>query len=183
MLQFLLSIVDESDHDKIVYIYERFHNDMIRHARRQLFKANAADYLLKSEDVVQNAFVKISLYIKAINFSVSDKELKGYILSIVSHEVINELKDQEYFDDIDECLNVASDDDFVNDLMIQERYDEVVAAVERMDEKYRLALVYRFYKEFSIKEMAELFGVPEKTVYTRIKRAQRLLKEMLGEEK
>lgn len=183
MLQFLLSIADESDHDKILYIYQHFHNDMIYHARRQLYKANAVDYLSKSEDIVQNAFVKITIYIKAIDFSVSEKELKGYILSIVSNEVNNELKDQKYFDDIDECVNVASDDDFVNDLMIQERYDEVVAAVERMDEKYRLALVYRFYKGFSIKEMAELFGVPEKTVYTRIKRAQRLLKEMLGKEK
>ncbi len=183
MLQFLLSIADESDHDKILYIYQHFHNDMIRHARHQLYKANVPDYLSKSEDVVQNAFVKISLYIKAINFSVSEKELKGYVLSIVSHEVINELNDQKYFDDIDECVNVASDDDYVDNLMIQERYDEVVAAIERMDEKYRLALVYRFYKEYSIKEMAELFGVPKKTVYTRIRRAQRLLKDLLGEEK
>jgi len=183
LLPFLLSIADESDHDKIIYIYQHFHNDMIRHARRQLYLARTSNYLSKAEDVVQNAFVKITLYIKAVNFGVSEKELRNYVLSIVSNEVINELNDQEYFDAINEHTNMASDESFVNDLMIQERYQEVVAAIERMNEKYRLVLVYRFYKGYSVKEIAELFGVPEKTVYTRIKRAQRLLKEMLGEEK
>lgn len=182
MLSFLLSLADESDHDKILYLYTHFHDAMIRAAKRKLYMAripNAADV---AEDVVQNAFVKLTMYVKAINFNVSERELRSYVLSTVAREVINELEDRREHDDIDEYLNIASDEDFVKDLMIHERYEAVVAAIERLDEKYRLALEYHFYKKFSVKEMAELFGVPEKTIYTRISRAQKKLKEMLGEE-
>jgi RNA polymerase sigma-70 factor (ECF subfamily) len=178
----LLSLADESDHDKIVYLYTHFHDAMIRAAKRKLYMAripNAADV---AEDVVQNAFVKLTMYVKAINFNVSERELRSYVLSTVAREVINELEDRREHDDIDEYLNIASDEDFVKDVMTHERYEAVVAAIEQLDEKYRLALEYHFYKGFSVKQMAELFEMPEKTIYTRISRAQKKLKEMLGEE-
>jgi RNA polymerase sigma-70 factor (ECF subfamily) len=178
----LLSLADESDHDKIVYLYTHFHDVMIRAAKRKLYMAripNAADV---AEDVVQNAFVKLTMYVKAINFNVNERELRSYVLSTVAREVINELEDRREHDDIDEYLNIASDEDFVKDVMTHERYEAVVAAIEQLDEKYRLALEYHFYKGFSVKQMAELFEMPEKTIYTRISRAQKKLKEMLGEE-
>lgn len=183
MLSFLLSLADESDHDKIVYIYEHFHNDMMRVAKRRLYMARAINRASRAEDIVQNAFVKLTTYVDAIDFSVSERELRSYVLSTVVREAINELKDERNHDDIDEYLNIASDDDFVEQLVIRERYDEVVAAVEQMDEKYRLALEYYFYKGFSVKQMSELFEVPEKTIYTRISRAQKMLKARFGKEK
>lgn len=54
--------------------------------------------------------------------------------------------------------------------------------MEQLGEKYRLALVYRFCKGYSIKEIAELLGIPEKTVYTRVERGQKMLKAMLNKE-
>lgn len=182
MLAFLLSLADESDHDKILYLYEHFHEDMIRAAKHKLSMAGMPNYADVAQDVVQNAFVKLTLYVKAINFDVSEKELRSYVLSTVAHEVVNELEDHKPHDDLDECLNISSDEDFVKDVMTHEKYEAVVAAIEQLDEKYRLALEYHFYKGFSVKEMAGLFEVPEKTIYTRISRAQKKLKEMLGEE-
>ena len=182
LLSFLLSIADESDHDKIVYIYEQFHDVMIRYAKRKLYMARAFDYANRAEDVVQNAFVRMIKYIHAIDFSVSERELRNYILSVVSNEVIRELKDEEHHANIDDFINVASEESFVNDLLIHERYTEVVAAIEQLGEKYRLALVYRFCKGYSIKEIAELLGIPEKTVYTRVERGQKMLKAMLNKE-
>lgn len=182
MLSFLLSLADESDHDKIVYLYEHFHSDMIRVAKRRLYMAKVPNCADLAEDVVQNTFVKLTMYVKAIKFDVSERELRSYVLSAVAREAINELERQKTHDDIDEYLHIASDEDFVKDLMVRERYEAVVAAVEQLGEKYRLALEYHFYKKFSVKQMAELFGVPEKTIYTRISRAQKMLKDMLGEE-
>lgn len=182
MLAFLLSLADESDHDKIVYLYTHFHDVMIRAAKRKLFMAripNAADL---AEDVVQNTFVKLIKYIHAINFDVSERELRSYVVSAAVREAINEMERNKQHDDIDEYLNISSDEDFVKDVMTHEKYEAVVAAIEQLDEKYRLALEYHFYKGFSVKEMAKLFEVPEKTIYTRISRAQKKLKEMLGEE-
>lgn len=181
MLVYLLSLADESDHDKIVYLYQHFHDMMVRSAKRKLYLARIPNYVDVAEDVVQNTFVKLIMYIKAINFDVSERELRAYVLSAVSREVINELERNKQHDDFDAYRDISSDENFVKDLMIHERYEAVVAAIEQLDEKYRLALVYHFYKGFSVKEMAELFEVPEKTIYTRISRAQKKLKEMLEE--
>ena len=109
MLLFLLSLADESDHDKIVYIYEQFHDVMIRYAKRKLYMARAFDYANRAEDVVQNAFVRMIKYIHAIDFSVSERELRNYILSVVSNEVIRELKDEEHHANIDDFVNVANE--------------------------------------------------------------------------
>lgn len=182
MLALLLSLADESDHDKIVYLYEKFHDMMVRAAKRKLAMARIPNYADVAEDAVQNAFVKLTMYIKSINFNVSERELRAYVLSAAVREAITEMDRHKQHDDIDAYLNISSDENFVRDLMIHERYEAVVAAVEQLDEKYRLALVYHFYKGYSVKQMAELFEVPEKTIYTRISRAQKKLKEMLGEE-
>ena len=182
MLAFLLSLADESDHDKIVYLYENFHDVMIRYARHKLYIARAFDYVNRAEDVVQNAFVRMTKYIHSIDFTVSERELRNYILSVVSNEVIRELKDEEHHANINNYVNAASEESFVKDFLIHERYTEVVAAIEQLGEKYRLALLYRFCKGYSIKEMAELFDISEKAVYTRVERGQKMLKAMLDKE-
>lgn len=181
MLQLLLSFADESDHEKIIYIYKHYHDEMVRFAKHRLYMARVANYETDAEDVVQDSFLKITKYIKSINLDVSERELKSYILSIVSNVLADRFKKAEHVEDLEDHFDIKSDDNFVEELTILERYKKVVAAIEKMEEKYRLALVYHFYKGFSVKEMAELFEVPEKTIYTRISRAQKKLKEMLEE--
>ena len=65
MLALLLSLADESDHDKIVYLYEKFHDMMVRAAKRKLAMARIPNYADVAEDAVQNAFVKLTMYIKS----------------------------------------------------------------------------------------------------------------------
>ena len=133
MLAFLLSLADESDHDKIVYLYTHFHDVMIRAAKRKLFMAripNAADL---AEDVVQNTFVKLIKYIHAINFDVSERELRSYVVSAAVREAINEMERNKQHDDIDQYLDISSDEDFVKDVMTHEKYMAVVAAIEQLD--------------------------------------------------
>lgn len=183
MLQLLLSIVDESDHEKITYLYKHFHDDMIRFAKHRLYMAHVPNYGMDAEDAVQDAFLKISKYIKSVNLDVSDRELKAYMLSIVSNAVADQLKKMERVENIDDHFDIKSDENFVEELMIQEQYGEVVTAIEQMDEKYRVVLLYRFGQGYDVKQIAEMLGIPEKTVYTRILRAQKKLRELVkGEE-
>lgn len=179
MLTFLLSIADESDHDKIIYIYRRYHSDMFHLARSRLKNAGVPDYKTKAEDAVQNAFLKIVKYIRAIDFSVDENDIKTYILSIVVNEAINIINDTETPDNIAWNGTELRDEEFVERLLIRERYDVVLRAIESMEDIYRLPLLYRFYKDYSIKEMSKLFGVKEKTVYTRLVRAKKMLIDML----
>ena len=84
MLNFLLMIADESNREKIEYIYYKYHDDMIRFARYKLKDFDIDSYELDSEDVVQNAFLKIVKYIDAIDISKPENQLKSYIFSIVA---------------------------------------------------------------------------------------------------
>ena len=52
-----------------------------------------------------------------------------------------------------------------------------------MDEKYSITLMYRYSSSMSVKEIADLMGISEKTVYTRISRGKQKLLEMLEENK
>lgn len=179
MLTFLLAISDEKDHDKIAFIYNNYHDKMIRLARYRLAKAGLPNFESEAEDAVENAYLKIVKYIDAINFDASEKELKAYVLSVVANETINVMRNIKLFDDIDECDEILSDDNFMERIMISDRYDRVIKAIESMDGIYSIALLYRFCKGYSVKEMSELLGVKEKTMYTRIARAQRILLNLL----
>ena len=87
MLQFLLSIADEKDHAKIEYLYQQYHSDMLRIAKSRLRQKGMPNYELDAEDAVQNAFFKITKYIHRIDFTAEGKEIKAYVLKIVSNEV------------------------------------------------------------------------------------------------
>ena len=60
MLQFLLSITDESNHEKIMYLYNKYHDPMINYAVSKFKNMNRCNYAYDAEDAVQSAFVKIT---------------------------------------------------------------------------------------------------------------------------
>ncbi|MGB4432170.1 MAG: RNA polymerase sigma factor [Limnochordia bacterium] len=59
---------------------------------------------------------------------------------------------------------------------------QVREAISALDHKYREAIVLFYYEEFSIKEMAQLLGVPEGTVKNRLHRAREKLRLLLESE-
>src|SRR5688572_10525272 len=61
-------------------------------------------------------------------------------------------------------------------LEIQER---VVAAVKRLDEPYRTAIVMRYLEERSLEEIARRTRTPVRTVQTRLRRALERLRDQL----
>ena len=68
---------------------------------------------------------------------------------------------------------LASTADVVSRLDLRRR---VVAKVMKLSEPYRSTLVYRYFDEFSVKEIAHRMRVPGKTVETRHRRAVQQLR-------
>ena len=182
MLLFLHTLTDESHYSKVEYIYNTFHDDMLRLAISMLKKASHPNYEQDAEDVVQNAFVKITKHIEKIDFSVGHKQIKAYIFSIVANEVYNLQADYTYFEDIEPYTNLLSDQEFFDTMKINERYEMVIRAIEQLDDKYRLTLLFRFRDDMSVKEVASMMGLSEKTVYTRLERGKRLLLDHIERE-
>lgn len=182
VLNFLWMIADESNREKIEYIYYKYHDDMIRFARYKLKDFDIDSYELDSEDVVQNAFLKIVKYIDAIDISKPENQLKSYIFSIVANETKNFIEDATHHDDIDVYAETMIDDYFFDKLQINIRYEHVVEKIKQLDEKYSITLLFYYGEDMDVKKISELMGIAEKTVYTRLERGKRLLLEDLSRE-
>ena len=174
-------LTDEEAHERILHIYRRYHDDMIRFARGRLRRLGDANYLADSEDIVQNAFVKITKYIDSIDMERSEKEVRVYILSIVVNEINTFFAKKEAIADPEDIE--GSEDDFFEKLQLREQYQSVLEAMRSLDIKYVTVLWYKYYKNYDVGHIAALLGITEKAVYTRILRAKKMLLERLGKEK
>lgn len=59
---------------------------------------------------------------------------------------------------------------------------DLLQAVMELDEKYKAVLILRFYKDYTVKQIADVLDCPEGTVKTNIHRAINLLKEKWKED-
>ena len=183
MLAFLLTIADESDREKVLHIYNKYYIDMMNFAKYYLKEHSDSNIQKNAEDAVQNTFVRIIKFIRLIDFNREDDDIRKYLISIVCHEVLDILGETDNFCDLDELKNVACNEDdehFIAQLDMKERYQEVVRAIQMLDEKYSLILFEFFCMDQSVRDIADRLGVPPKTVYTRLERGKRRLLERLG---
>lgn len=73
--------------------------------------------------------------------------------------------------------------EYENSLVFEEdHHREVFEAVMSLEQQYRLPVFLHYYEGYRHREIAELLGVPEKTVTTRLYRARGKLKKILTEE-
>ena len=174
MLLYLYTLTEESNHSKIEYLYNLYYTDIMDFAKIKLRNAGRVNFLYDAEDAVQNTFVKITRSIERIDFSRSEKEIRSYIFAILTHEISNILNDEEL--DTEFFENGFSDENlYIEQLEITEKYDEVVRTIRNMDERYSSTLYFAICKEMPIKSIAQMMGISEKTVYTRLARGKKIL--------
>lgn len=175
MLQFLLTLTDESNHGKVEHIYNTYHDYMMRYAVSKLQAAGRTNLQYDAEDAVQNAFMKIVKHIDNIDFSRGENDVKNYCLTILCNEVCRVLRDnKENFEFFEEFCS-EKEYNFIEELEIQESYNAVVKGIKALDEKYSTTLYLIFCKEKTVNQVAEMMGLTPKTVYTRLARGKELL--------
>ena len=179
MLQFLLTLTDESNHGKIEHLYNTYHDYMMKCAFTKFKSLGRSNYVYDSEDAVQNAFMKITKYIDNIDFSRGEKDVKNYCFTILSNEISKVLSDNQENFEINEEFCPEGEYNFIEELELRENYNQVVKAIEDLDEKYSTTLYLVFCKEMTVNEIAEMMGISTKTVYTRLARGKKLLLDSL----
>ena len=179
MLGFLLTLSDESNHSKIEYIYNKYHDYMMKYAISKFQTAGRNNFLFDAEDAVQNTFVKIIKYINQIDFSRSEKDIKNYCLTVLNNEICHVLCDNEENLEFFEEFCSKKEYNFIEELEIHERYNEVVRAIDLLDEKYSTTLYLIFCKDMTVNEISEMMDISAKTVYTRLERGKKLLLDSL----
>ena len=179
MLQFLLTLTDESNHGKIEHIYDTYHEYMMKCAVSKFKSMGRSNVIYDAEDAVQNAFMKIAKYIDAIDFSRDEKDVKNYCLAVLTNEICNVLNFNQENSEFDEEFLSKNEYNFIEEIEIKERFDEVVKAIEELDERYSTTLELAFCKEMTPNEIADMMGITVKTVYTRLARGKKLLLDSL----
>ena len=184
MLLFLSAIADEDNREAIVYLYDRYHGDMLKTAARVL--GDAKSRVLDSEDAVQNAFLKIIKYWNDERWAEmkrDERRMRAYVMAVVTNEALTILQKDAIAVDLDEVADsVISDDDFAERLCIKDQYRRVVEEITKLDDRYSIPLQMRYVEELSVNQIAELLGISPKTVYTNLRRGKILLLKQLEKE-
>ena len=179
MLQFLLTICDEEYHSRIEYIYNRFHDDMMRFAVSKFKTMNSRNPVLDAEDAVQRAYLRITQYIDKLEFPIHDNKLKCYVFSVVLHEVLRISEENRKYLPFREEIFVDDGYNIIEDIDMGLMYEDVVKAIEDLDLVYSVTLLLKYERGLSPKEIAEMMEIPEKTVYTRLSRGKKMLRDAL----
>lgn len=184
MLQFLLTLTDEGNQSKVERIYHTYYDLMMKYALSKFNTFQSSNCQYDAEDAVQTTFIKIVRYINNINFSRSENDVKSYVFSILNNEICNILNESKNtFEDFEnfEDFCIENEYNFLEEIEIQEKYIDVVKAIENLDEKYSTILYLVFCKGLSINQITEIMGISTKTVYTRLSRGKKLLIDSLKE--
>ena len=84
------------------------------------------------------------------------------------------IRDRNHMEDIEDYAETLGFED--------KSYLDLFCAVMKLDKKYRVPLLLFYYEGYSTQEIADLLGLPGKTVSTRLSRAKTKLKAYLKEE-
>lgn len=134
----------------------------------------------EAEDVGQETFIRFWRSIESFR---GDSSLKTYLTRIAINLSLNELKRRRrrsgrIAPEPVEDFHIEGGDDRV-DLDRSERQELVRRGLERLDEKHRAVVLLRMIEEFSTAETAEVLGLPEGTVLSRLSRGMKKLEQIL----
>ena len=128
------------------------------------FMKNRAD----TEDMVQETFLRAYDVDKPFQ---SEEHEKAWLIVTASNLCKDALKRAWRRDEpLEEHL----------ELIAPGRDSQVLEAVLVLPERYKAAVYLYYYEGYSLKEIASILGCPQATVRTRLARARKQLKQMLG---
>ena len=125
-----------------------------------------------AEDVVSESIIKALNAAETIR---SPEYIKSWFYKIIANTAINNLKKKNRFDEFSEKENEISMEDDHSQIDLQ-------IILDKLEVKYREIIVLRFMEDMTIKEIAQVTGINESTVKTRLYRALEILKVEMGDE-
>jgi RNA polymerase sigma-70 factor (ECF subfamily) len=132
----------------------------------------------KSEDIVQNIFVKIWIYRKKIDPNIS---IKKYLYKSVYNEFIDQYRKNKPVISLEEkylkVIDTIIDD---NSLDIEKLMMNVNREIDKLPEKCKRVFILNKKEGLTHDEIAEYLQISTKTVESHITRAFKILNQKLG---
>lgn len=133
----------------------------------------------EADDVGQETFIR---FYKAMHDFRGDSELGTYLTRIAINLSLNELKRRKrrfglFPKSTDAVLDLADETDRHG---ASETRNLVRQAIQQLEPDFKSVVVLRLVQGYSTKETAGILNVPEGTVLSRLSRAQKKLRTILG---
>lgn len=126
-----------------------------------------------AEDILQNVFLKLWKYDKPFN---NDMHIDKWLTAVCVNESKNYIKSplkkrNVPLDEAKEMYTFKEDDSY-----------DLFKSVMSLPKKERIVIHLFYYEDMAIKDIAPLLKIKESAVKTRLHRARKNLKEILGDE-
>ena len=162
----------KGDYDAYTLLMNDYYNNLCGYAN--LFTKDPS----KSEDIVQNVFVKLWVYRKKID---SNIPIKRYLHKSVYNEFIDQYRKNKSVISLEEkhlrTINTIIDD---NSFDIEKLMTRVNNEIEKLPEKCKKVFILNKKEGLTHDEIAEYLQISKKTVEGHITRAFKILNQKLG---
>lgn len=138
----------------------------------------------EADDVAQEAFIKAMRGIPSFR---ADALFTTWLYRIIVNSCLGKLRKKRIRQRLNQLLfegvrHGGQEDSAIEKQAIQdENTDQVMQAVNSLDDAHRLPVVLRYYQEMPITQIAQVLSVSTRTVHTRLKQALERIREALGE--
>lgn len=182
MLSFYLNLIEnEDDRRKFEEIYYTYRQQMFLVARNFL---NCDE---DAEDVVHDVFVTIATkhmpIIKKIN---SDRDLKNYLLKSAKNRALdfnkkNKRQKNYLYKTVESDRNEIISDEYMFDTICDNmNYQDIISAIQQLNQKYKEVLYYHFVIELTVAETAKILDRNLFTVKKQLLRGKKQLLDILN---
>lgn len=171
----LAHLVQQGDVNLFGVLMERYEAKLTRYLTKFLIRGEDA------KDILQEIFIKAYVNINTFD---QKRSFSPWIYRIAHNEAVNTIRKRKRDMIIPLDLDLLFPQPVAKETADKETQDKeltllIEKGLEKLDPKYREALVLYFFEEMDYKMIAEVLQIPISTVGVRIKRAKDLLKKQL----
>lgn len=180
MLIFYLTFIDDFEDKKL------FENLFITYRKQMVYLAMSFTHNQDdAEDIVHDVFLNIAQrHMSIVKTIKNDEDVRNYLLKATKNKTLNRIRDRKKdsvcIDSILEFSNEnISDGEFIDEICNHSEYEQVLSAIESLDEIYRNSLYYHFVLEIPIHEVSKILNQSISTTKKQLVRGKKRLLALL----
>ncbi len=144
MFIFLSLIDNEQDKRKFEILYSLYYKRMFYVAKNILHDVHEA------EDALQNAFISLAANIDKVD-DISSKSTLSFVLTVARNAAIDLLRKRDAIIYIDDDFFSHERDIDISDIIVsEEEFNNVVAAIQKLPDKYKDVLNLHYINNFTV---------------------------------
>lgn len=163
----ILKLLSDGDKQAYAAIFQEYYGPLVQYARQFVGDADVA------EDIVQEFFCHLWENRKRLK---DIQSFKTYFYASVRNRALNYLRDRHVVSI--EGFEIRKEEDFLMEIMEEEIYRELYAAVYKLPDKCRQIFLMKLEGQENQKIAFEL-GISEETVRSQLRRGKELLQKQL----